>query len=172
MNSNWTITDTEQDVYRSCHTIWQSLIESMHTCNSQWLCIGELSSLHSLLMFLQSCQHVSQVQLDWGFTLLPCCFGKCLLPGGERKGRPTSYQEDSQIKLKIREVIRGQAHVEDQNWGNKAQKHINKPQQQQCRFIPVISSAPCWFQSTPVQWLKQLPEPSSSGSWPFWGQRW
>lgn len=51
----------------------------MNTCKRKWLSIGELSGLHSLLMFLQSCQHVSQVQLDRGFTLLPCCFGECLL---------------------------------------------------------------------------------------------
>ena len=57
----------------------------MNTCKRQWLGIGELSGFHSLLMFLQSCQHVSQVQLNWGFTLLPSCFGECLLSSEERK---------------------------------------------------------------------------------------
>lgn len=59
--------------------------ELMNTCKRQWLGIVELPGLHSLLLFLQSCQHVSQVELNRGFTLLPCCFGECFLQGEERR---------------------------------------------------------------------------------------
>lgn len=67
------------------------LVESVNTCKRQWLGIGELFGLHSLLLFLQSCQHVSQVQLDRGFALLPCCFGECLLQGVEMTNKPVKY---------------------------------------------------------------------------------
>lgn len=59
----------------------QHLSKFINTCKRQRLGIGELSGLHGLLMFLQSCQHVSQVQLNRRFTFLPCSFSARLLSG-------------------------------------------------------------------------------------------
>lgn len=57
----------------------------MDTCKRQWFSVGQLPGLQCLLLFLQSVQHVAQIQLNRCLALLYCCFGECLLPGGKAK---------------------------------------------------------------------------------------
>lgn len=64
----------------------------MNTCKRQRLGVVKLSGLHSLLLFLQSSEHVSEVQLNRSFTLLPSCFSECLLSDEEWKGTKRSRQ--------------------------------------------------------------------------------
>lgn len=61
------------------------MINFPDTCKRQWLGIGELPGFHSLLLLLQSCQHVSQVKLHRGFALFPCCFDKSFLSDDKRQ---------------------------------------------------------------------------------------
>lgn len=55
------------------------MTEFVHTGERHGLGVVELPGLHCLLLFFQSCQHVSQIQLNRGLTLLPRCFGECFL---------------------------------------------------------------------------------------------
>lgn len=65
------------------------LTRTMITCEGQGLGVVELPRLHGLLLLLQSCEHVSEVQLHGALALLSCRLGEGLLPDprGRREGR-------------------------------------------------------------------------------------
>lgn len=74
---------------KTTHKRNYQLTEMMSTCEGQGLGVVELPCPHGLLLFLQSCEHVSQVQLHGALALLSCRLGEGLLlhPRGRRGGR-------------------------------------------------------------------------------------
>lgn len=79
--------------------------EMMSTCKGQGFGVVELPRLHGLLLFLQSCQHVSKVQLHGALALLPCRLSEGLLSDPEGRRQGCDHTDDPQRNERERKKI-------------------------------------------------------------------